>query len=146
MCIRDSSPPSYSKHAASSSAEKKVDGNWIWGCTHRSTTSYRKGASGKTYQSHVLGWFGNDFIIRKNQQELKDNHRAYQFCKGHDSWTCSFALVYVQGINHSVEHILINNGACVVGGNYYSMEFCEFAQREVPFKNGLSSHKPQLEG
>lgn len=113
------SPPSYSENHANTSIKKKIDQSFIWNCTHRPDFALKVGGSGKYYKANCLGWFGDAGIIKKNQSEMPDNRKAYQFTKFHESWGCSFALAAVYGKEHFVQQIIIENYKCAVGNILY---------------------------
>lgn len=118
-CFVQHSPPSYSKNAASVSLDKKIDQDSIYGCTHRPDFAVRPSSSGRLYQAHCLGWFGTTGYYDQIKKVSNDAHKAYSWTKGHESWACSFALVATNGRDHHIQHILMKDYACFIGGEYY---------------------------
>ena len=113
------SPPSYSQNAATTSIMKKMDQDHIWGCTHRPDISFRKGSSGKIYTSVMNGWFGSTGVFNQMKRDMPENKRVFSFMKNHDQWGCSFSIVGVKDELHWIDHIVIKDYSCIIGGNLY---------------------------
>lgn len=117
------SPPSYSENHANTSFKKKLDENHIFGCTHRPDWVDRKGSSGKIYQTHMLGWFGEIGHIQEMMRKYPENKKVFQFTKFHDQWGCSFATIGLSERQHINQYKIygdeISGYECVVGRNLY---------------------------
>lgn len=106
------SPASYSKHAAAVSLDNKVEGNWIFSCTHRPTTAYKATALGNVYEAHTLGWLGST--------DLTDSHKeVFSFTKGHHQWANSFIIIDIVGDSFFINHLLIRDYKVCVDGYLY---------------------------
>ena len=106
------SPPSYSKHSASVSLDKKVEGNWIFSCTHRPTWALKPTDLGNIYEAFTMGWLGST--------TLTESHReVFSFAKGHESWAHSFIIVDVVGDSFFINHHIIRDYKVSVGGFVY---------------------------
>lgn len=106
------SPPSYAKNPAQTSLEKKIDGNYIWGCTHRPSTAYRTSCNGVTYEAHTLGWLGST-------NQTKSHEQVFSYVKNHEDWGSSFAVVDIIGKEFFIHHCLIKNYKTTFGGIWY---------------------------
>lgn len=119
-CFVQHSPPSYSENAALTSLKKKLDQDHIYGCTHRPDWAIRPGSSGEIYQTHMLGWFGSTGYYDAIKGISSQERIAYRWTKGHETWACSFALVTTDGRKHHIQHVLMKDYTCVLGGHYYN--------------------------
>lgn len=106
------SPPSYAKNPAQTSLEKKIDGNYIWGCTHRPSTAYRTSCNGVTYEAHTLGWLGSTTLSKSHSQ-------VFSYVKNHEDWGSSFAVIDVIGKEFFIHHCIIRNYKTSFGGVWY---------------------------
>ena len=81
------SPPSYGVNGARTSLLKKLDANYIFGCSHREQHSAVTGASGKIYRCWFNGWLGSTTITREAS-------KIFSYAKGHESWQRCAGVVY----------------------------------------------------
>lgn len=106
------SPPSYSKHAAAISLDKKGEGNWIFSCTHRPTYAQRNTALGNTWECYTMGWLGHT--------SLTDSHKeVFSFTKGHHEWGQSFITVDIVGKDYFINHHVIRDYKVCMDGYVY---------------------------
>lgn len=114
------SPPSYSANsAANTSLKKKVDRNYIWGCSHRSDMAVISGSSGKVYDAYCLGWFGSTGIFDQLKKEMPENKYVFSYTKNHENWNCSFIIGTHDKKDHTVNFILVKDYKCQVGNTLY---------------------------
>lgn len=106
------SPPSYAKNPAQTSLEKKIDGNYIWGCTHRPSTAYRTSCNSVTYEAHTLGWLGSTTLSKSHVQ-------VFSYVKSHEDWGSSFAIVDVIGKEFFIHHCIIRDYKTSFGETWY---------------------------
>lgn len=121
------SPPSYSENGAMVSVKKKMDGNFIYACTHRIDSAYKTGVNGNLYRAFFNGWLGNKKKLLEWLKEVERDKEAIQlrkvfsYAKNHENWQDCFSFVHVfQGFFH-VEQIPIENGRFIANNFYYSL-------------------------
>ena len=107
------SPPSYGVNGARTSLLKKMDCNYIWGCTHREQHCAITGASGETYRAWFNGWLGSTTAS-------KEHKRVFSYAKGHQNWQQCFSIVNIyKGKEFHVTQVPIKNNRCFVDGALY---------------------------
>lgn len=107
------SPPSYGVNGARTSLLKKMDSNYIWGCTHREQHAAITGDSGQVYRAWFNGWLGSTSLTKEHAQ-------VFSYAKGHENWQQCFSLVSVYNqTEFFVEQVSINNHKCFVDGHLY---------------------------
>lgn len=107
------SPPSYSVNGARVSLMKKMDANFIYGCTHRKDSAFITGFSGSVYSVYFNGWLGDAYSTKEHKQ-------VFSYAKGHQNWQQGFSIVtVVDGKEHYVHQPDIRNRSFIVGENYY---------------------------
>lgn len=82
------SPPSYGENGARTSLLKKLDANFIFGCSHREQHSAVTGSSGNVYRCWFNGWLGSDTITREAS-------KIFSYHRGHGNWQRCAGVAYV---------------------------------------------------
>ena len=121
------SPPSYGENSASVSLRKKVDGNYLFACTHRIDSAYKTGVNGTLYRVYCNGWLGNKKKLIEWLKEVERDKKAFSvrqifsYAKNHENWQDCFSFVSVcDGFFH-VEQVPIENGRFITNHNFYSL-------------------------
>lgn len=108
------SPPSYSENLCMTSLKKKMDGCYIWGCSHRLDSAYKTGTKGKIYRCYSGGWLGSIDL-------MKENEEVFKYARGHSNWQHGFAIVSVHDGFFHVEQIPIEHSKFIVNNFFYSL-------------------------
>jgi hypothetical protein len=82
------SPPSYGVNGARTSLLKKMDANYIFGCSHREQHTAVTSGTGKVYRCWFNGWLGSDTATREHE-------KIFSYHKGHGSWQRCAGVAYV---------------------------------------------------
>ena len=107
------SPPSYSVNGARVSLLKKLDGNFIYGCTHRKDFACTTGHSGEVYTVYFNGWLGDDTSTPAHE-------RVFKYAKGHQTWQHAASVVTVlDGKEFFVDQLEIKNNKLLLDGAIY---------------------------
>lgn len=112
-CYIVHSPPSYGVNGARTSLLKKMDQDYIYGCTHREQKACLTASSGTVYTAYFNGWLGSTTLTPEHK-------RVYSYAKGHESWQQCFCIVtVVDGKEHHINQYSIRNNRVVVDGFLY---------------------------
>ena len=107
------SPPSYGVNGARTSLLKKLDANFIYGCTHRKQVAMASGHNSE-YAVYFNGWLGDDKATLEHEE-------IFSYQKGHQSWNKGFAIVTViDGKEFYVNQPDIKNDGFILDGELYA--------------------------
>lgn len=114
------SPPSYSENAAMTSLKKKLNGSFIYGCTHRLDYAVKTDVFGEYQEVFMNGWLGSTTATNEHK-------KVYGYAKGHENWQQGFSIVTITECNqYDVQQVKIKRDQkskkvwCSVDGSIYS--------------------------